>query len=354
MASRGAAPGAALSPWRSGLLPAPRPQPRPSTALGSQCRRPGLHSAAARHSADGFWCVMRRSIPFVGYEPRPSRGLVPSWGALCCIIGPVLLRVKTPSIYQHTMHFSFVSRYALGKQRREAKRACPPAQPAGAALSKKDSVNHRPQTHPFPAADVRRVDSNARSWANLRPISTDKPSGSTSGTVSSQLNRLPVFWFSANPHGPEPNETISLISKFQVAYYHHRLATSGDLPARNEEDKLHQQAAALAKAAPNTDIVPYVQGLIALDWYGQHDAFSRRRLGTTQLEHSLTSGSGITLAAVLWPSAVPGVLGTTMFNFSTPEVREYFVTEVAPRWRATNMKGLFFDDTDWIPCSRYV
>ena len=36
---------------------------------------------------------------------------------------------------------------------------------------------------------------------------------------------------------------------------------------RHGEDKLHAQAAALATTAPNTEVLIYIQGQLAIDWY---------------------------------------------------------------------------------------
>ena len=101
-------------------------------------------------------------------------------------------------------------------------------------------------------------------------------------------------------------------------------------------------------------IVPYVQGMIALDWYESTRRVLRPPIGndtTGAFTHFwLKNKSGQPL---LWPSPNPtDGLGTPMYNFSIPEVQEYFVTRVAaPLAGAANMKGLWFDDTDWLACN---
>ena len=102
--------------------------------------------------------------------------------------------------------------------------------------------------------------------SNGKPASCDglvvSPQAGTPGQPSARFNHswdtLPVFYFSANASGPETDEAMRLIARFHVAILSPSLGNGWwpGLPAwRDEGEKLAQQTAILAKAAPNTDVV---------------------------------------------------------------------------------------------------
>ena len=78
---------------------------------------------------------------------------------------------------------------------------------------------------------------------------------------------MPVFWFSANATGPENPEMQALIAKYPVAILAWQMGTNEAPVFRHGEDKLHAQAAALAVSAPSTEVLIYIQGQLAIDWY---------------------------------------------------------------------------------------
>ena len=75
-----------------------------------------------------------------------------------------------------------------------------------------------------------------------------------------------MFWFSANTTGPESPEQVELINKSSVAILAWQFETDYAPKFRHGEDKLHGQAEVLAKAAPDTDVLIYIQGQLAIDW----------------------------------------------------------------------------------------
>ena len=78
---------------------------------------------------------------------------------------------------------------------------------------------------------------------------------------------MPVFWFSANATGQENPQMQALIAKYPVAILAWQLGTNEPPVFRHGEAKLHAQAAALASSAPSTEVLIYIQGQLAIDWY---------------------------------------------------------------------------------------
>ena len=79
---------------------------------------------------------------------------------------------------------------------------------------------------------------------------------------------LAVAWFSANTTGPESEEEMALIANYSVAVLSWELGTkSVSDPWRHTDDKMRKAAAALATAAPDTEVLMYMQGQLAMDWY---------------------------------------------------------------------------------------
>jgi hypothetical protein len=166
---------------------------------------------------------------------------------------------------------------------------------------------------------------------------------------------MPVFWFSANSSGPESPEQIEIIRKCRVAILAWQFETQFAPAYRHGEDKLHAEAEVLAKAAPYTDVLIYVQGQLAIDWYESTRAMLPPPCGGDVngafKDFWLVQKDG---TPAPWPSPARGCTDLN-FNFSKPEVREYFVEHVgmpmATLPTAPNLKGVWFDGTDWLGCN---
>jgi hypothetical protein len=79
---------------------------------------------------------------------------------------------------------------------------------------------------------------------------------------------LPVFWFSANASGPESASEMALISNYSAAVLSWELGTQGTKdPWRHTDAKMKALAAKLSTAAPKTEVIMYMQGQLAMDWY---------------------------------------------------------------------------------------
>ena len=80
---------------------------------------------------------------------------------------------------------------------------------------------------------------------------------------------LPVFWFSANETGPESAAEMALISNYSSAILSWETQTKSATltPWRHTDERMRAVAAALATAAPETEVLMYMQGQLAMDWY---------------------------------------------------------------------------------------
>jgi hypothetical protein len=183
---------------------------------------------------------------------------------------------------------------------------------------------------------------------------------SANGAAAVRFNhswdRLPVFWFSANVTGPESADEQALIAKFPVAILAWQLETESEPVHRHAEDKLHAQAAALAVSAPYTQVLLYMQGQLALDWYESPRVLLPPPCGTDAAGefagYFLKNASDGSPA--VWPSpfcsTAPG-RGDLNYDFSQERVRDYFVSQIAlPYAAAPNVAGVWFDDTDYLAC----
>ena len=114
---------------------------------------------------------------------------------------------------------------------------------------------------------------------------------------------------------------------------------------RHGEDKLHAQAAALATSAPDTQVLLYVQGQIAIDWYETTRAMLPPPCGTDAdgdfNGYFLNATNG---KPAPWPS--PHCSPDLMYDFGQQRVRDHFLNAVAlPMANAPNVHGIWFDDT---------
>jgi hypothetical protein len=167
---------------------------------------------------------------------------------------------------------------------------------------------------------------------------------------------LPVFWFSANTTGLESAEQVELIRKSSVAILAWQFETEYAPIFRHGEDKLHAQAQVLAKEAPGTDVLIYIQGQLAIDWYESTRNMLPPPCGAdangTFANFWLMQKDG---TPAPWPSPGGGCGPDLNYNFSRQEVREYFVEHVALPMAtlpsAPNLRGVWFDDTDWLACN---
>jgi hypothetical protein len=176
---------------------------------------------------------------------------------------------------------------------------------------------------------------------------------------------MPVFWFSANVSGPENPQMEALIAKYPVAILAWQMGTQQAPVFRHGEDKLHKQAAALATSAPNTEVLIYVQGQLAIDWYESTRAMLPPPCGADATgvfkDFWLMNDTG---KPAEWPSPhccglpcpanrlSPAAAGDLSYDFSQQRVRDYFVSHVAlPMASAPNVKGVWFDDSDYLSCN---
>ena len=172
---------------------------------------------------------------------------------------------------------------------------------------------------------------------------------------------MPVFWFSANQTGPESAAEQALIARYSVAILAWQYETEVAPAGRHGEDKLHAMAAALAATAPETQVLLYMQGQLAMDWYESTRAMLPPPCGTDAagafesfwLKDSTRQGR-----PAQWPSPFCNPNGTRggsggdrNYDFGQQKVRDHFVQEIAlPYAAAPNVHGVWFDDTDWLPC----
>eukprot|EP00040_Diaphanoeca_grandis_P044010 m.11044 g.11044 ORF g.11044 m.11044 type:complete len:492 (-) comp8613_c0_seq2:135-1610(-) len=176
---------------------------------------------------------------------------------------------------------------------------------------------------------------------------------STPPQFNHSWSTLPVFWFSANTSGYENPAETAIIAKFPIAILAWQLGTQADPKFRHAEDKLHNQAAMLATTAPNTEVLVYVQGQLALNWYEYQRAMLPPPCGTdlngTYTDYFLKGPDG---TPAQWPGSSPDCPHILNYNFSQAKVRDHFVNEiVTPTATAPNIKGIWFDDTDWLACN---
>jgi hypothetical protein len=143
----------------------------------------------------------------------------------------------------------------------------------------------------------------------------------------------------------------ALISKFSVAILAWQLETDASPAWRHGEDKLHAQAAALAISAPHTQVMLYLQGQLAIDWYETTRAMLPPPCGTDSVNAfadfwlvNATDGK-----PAHWPS--PHCGPDLNYDFSQQKVRDHYVESVVlPLASAPNVHGIWFDDTDWLAC----
>jgi hypothetical protein len=95
----------------------------------------------------------------------------------------------------------------------------------------------------------------------------------------------------------------------------------------------------------------YIQGQLAIDWYESTRAMLPPPCGTDAAgaykDFWLMSKNG---KPAEWPS--PHCSPDLNYDFSQQKVRDHFVSHVAlPMAAAPNVKGLWFDDTDWLSCN---
>jgi hypothetical protein len=78
---------------------------------------------------------------------------------------------------------------------------------------------------------------------------------------------LPVFWFSANESALEGPKGMALMARYPIAILAWQTDVKGDPAWRHSEDKMRTQAAELARSAPNTSVLAYIQGQLVEPWY---------------------------------------------------------------------------------------
>ena len=98
-------------------------------------------------------------------------------------------------------------------------------------------------------------------------------------------------------------------------------------------------------------VLIYIQGQLAIDWYESTRAMLPPPCGTDAAgaykDFWLMSKNG---KPAEWPS--PHCSPDLNYDFSQQKVRDHFVSHVAlPMAAAPNVKGLWFDDTDWLSCN---
>jgi hypothetical protein len=130
----------------------------------------------------------------------------------------------------------------------------------------------------------------------------------------------------------------ALIAKYPVAILAWQMGTEQAPAFRHGEDKLHAQAAALAKSAPNTEVLIYVQGQLAIDWYESTRAMLPPPCGGDATgaykDFWLMSKDG---KPAEWPS--PHCSPDLNYDFGKQKVVDHFVSQVAlPMATAPNVK----------------
>lgn len=116
------------------------------------------------------------------------------------------------------------------------------------------------------------------------------------------------------------------------------------------------EAAALARSAPNTTVLAYLQGQLIEPWYDSQWRLMPPPCGNDSAGlysgfYLMDNHTGSNRPAE-WPS--PNSACPWMYNYdhSNPEVRQYFVNEVVlPVARIPNIFGTFFDSSDFLPCT---
>lgn len=167
---------------------------------------------------------------------------------------------------------------------------------------------------------------------------------------------MPVFWFSANESSLEGPAGMALMAKYPIAILAWQTDVKGDPAWRHSEAKMHRQAAELERAAPNTSVLGYIQGQLIEPWYDSQWKLMPPPCGNdSDGMYSdfflMDNHTGVNRPAQ-WPS--PNSACPWMFNYdhSKAKVRDYFVNEVVlPMAKAPNMFGVWFDSTDFLPCT---
>jgi hypothetical protein len=169
---------------------------------------------------------------------------------------------------------------------------------------------------------------------------------------------LPVFWFSANETGPETTAEQALIANYSVAVLSWELQTQGVDPWRRTDVKMRALAAELATTAPSTEVLMYMQGQLAMDWYEITRAMLPPPCGTDSngVFADFWLLDNATHRPAPWPSPKGSVCrnlnGSDLsYDFGQAKVRNHFVQHIVlPFADAPNVKGVFLDDADSLPC----
>ena len=168
-----------------------------------------------------------------------------------------------------------------------------------------------------------------------------------------------MFWFSANETGPETAAEQALIANYSVAVLSWELQTKGADPWRRTDTKMRALSAGLRTTAPGTEVLMYMQGQLAMDWYEVTRAMLPPPCGTDSAGafDDFWLLDNATHRPARWPSpkgsTCRGLNGSDLsYDFGQAEVREYFVQHIVlPFADAPNVKGVFLDDADSVPCA---
>jgi hypothetical protein len=152
---------------------------------------------------------------------------------------------------------------------------------------------------------------------------------------------------------------MALISNYSAAILSWELGTQSAVdPWRHTDVKMRAVAAALATAAPHTEVLMYMQGQLAMDWYEITRALLPPPCGTDSAgafaDFWLLDNATHKPAA--WPSPrgsiCRGLNGSDLqYDFGQAKVRDYFVQHIVlPFADAPNVRGVFLDDADSLAC----
>jgi hypothetical protein len=169
---------------------------------------------------------------------------------------------------------------------------------------------------------------------------------------------LPVFWFSANESALEGPAGQALMAKFPIAILAWQTDVKGDPAWRHSEEKMRRQAAELKRSAPHTSVLAYIQGQLVEPWYDSQWKLMPPPCGNdTGGIYSdyflMDNHTGVSRPAE-WPSPNKAEGCEWMYNYahSQKKVREYFLNEVVlPVASIDNMFGVWFDSSDFLPCT---
>ena len=148
-------------------------------------------------------------------------------------------------------------------------------------------------------------------------------------TFNHSWDTLSTFYFSANTDEYESQQQLEFISKYGLVIFPWQTAINMDPKNRHGEDKIHNQVDQMRAYNPEIEIMMYMQGQLAMDWYEYTRVLLPPPCGTDSTgeftDYFLMNASSHTPAH--WPSySCDGY--DLNYDFSQEKVVDYYVNNI--------------------------